>query len=136
MFYTMGQRQGLGIGGRRNTSGEPWYVIGKDIENNILRVAQGVNHPALFSRCLQASKLHWIAGSAPADSFECTARIRHQQPLQDCTVTVLDQQECSVRFSQPQRAITAGQSVVFYRGDECLGGAIIDTVIPERSTDQ
>ena len=135
MFYTIGQRQGLGIGGRSNTSGEPWYVIGKDIENNILRVAQGVNHPALFSQCLQASKCHWIAGTEPAHSFDCTARIRHQQPLQDCTVTVLDRQECSVRFSRPQRAITPGQSVVFYRDDECLGGAIIDTVIPERTTE-
>ena len=136
MFYTIGQRQGLGIGGRSNTTGEPWYVIGKDIENNILHVAQGVNHPASFSQCLQASNLHWIAGMAPAHNFDCTARIRHQQPLQDCTITVHDQQERSVRFSQPQRAITPGQSVVFYRGDECLGGAVIDTVIREKTTDQ
>ncbi len=136
MFYTIGQRQGLGIGGRRNTSGEPWYVIGKDIENNILRVAQGVNHPALFSQGLQASRLHWIAGSAPAHRVDCTARIRHQQPLQDCTLTMLAQQECSVRFSQPQRAITPGQSVVFYRDDECLGGAVIDSVTQEKTTKQ
>jgi tRNA-specific 2-thiouridylase len=132
MFYTIGQRQGLGIGGRRNTSGEPWYVTGKDMDRNILRVAQGVNHPALFSQRLQASELHWIAAEAPAPSFECNARIRHQQPLQDCTVTVLGKQECGVRFRQPQRAITPGQSVVFYTGDECLGGAVIDTVIPDR----
>lgn len=136
MFYTIGQRQGLGIGGRRNTSGEPWYVIGKDIEANILRVAQGVNHPALFGQYIQASGLHWIAGTAPAHSVECTARIRHQQPLQDCTLTVLGQQECSVRFNKPQRAITPGQSVVFYMDDECLGGAVIDKVISERICDR
>jgi tRNA-specific 2-thiouridylase len=130
MFYTIGQRQGMGIGGRRNTTGEPWYVAGKDIGKNILHVAQGVNHPALFSRGLQASNLHWIAGAAPAKSFECSARIRHRQPLQECAVTVSGELECNVRFRQPQRAITAGQSVVFYRGDECLGGAVIDTATP------
>jgi tRNA-specific 2-thiouridylase len=126
MFYTIGQRQGLGIGGRSNASGDPWYVTGKEFENNILRVTQGVNHPALFSRGLQASELHWIAGEAPAKTFECSARIRHQQPLQECALTVLGEQACSVHFIQPQRAVTPGQSVVFYRGDECLGGAVID----------
>jgi len=130
MFYTIGQRQGLRIGGRSNTSGEPWYVAGKDIGNNILRVVQGVNHPSLFSRCLQASELHWIAGVAPAKSFECSARIRHRQPLQKCALTVCSEQKCSVRFRQSQRAVTPGQSVVFYRGDECLGGAVIDAATP------
>jgi tRNA-specific 2-thiouridylase len=126
MFYTIGQRQGLGIGGRQNSSGDPWYVTGKDIGRNILRVAQGVNHPALFSQGLKASGQHWIAGVVPGETFECCARIRHQQPLQDCMVTSSEQQ-CSVRFRNPQRAITPGQSVVFYRGDECLGGAVIET---------
>lgn len=130
MFYTIGQRQGLGIGGRSDTSGEPWYVAGKEIGKNILRVVQGVNHPVLFSRCLQASDLHWIAGVAPAKSFECSARIRHRQPLQECTVTVRTEQQCTVRFRQPQRAVTPGQSVVFYHGDECLGGAVIDAAGP------
>jgi len=130
MFYTIGQRQGLGIGGRSDTSGEPWYVAGKEIGKNILRVVQGVNHPALFSRCLQASDLHWIAGVAPAKSFECRARIRHRQPLQGCTLTVCTEQQCTVRFRQPQRAVTPGQSVVFYNGDECLGGAVIDAAGP------
>ena len=128
MFYTIGQRQGLGIGGRQNSSGDPWYVTGKDIGNNILRVAQGVNHPALYSQGLQASELHWIAGVAPEKTFACSARIRHQQPLQDCRVTVSSEQQCSVRFRSPQRAITPGQSVVFYQEDECLGGAVIETV--------
>ncbi len=126
MFYTIGQRQGLGIGGRSHASGDPWYVTGKDIEHNILRVAQGVNHPALFSECLQASELHWIAGVEPARTFGCSARIRHRQPLQECELTVYNEQQCRVHFKQPQRAITPGQSVVFYRGNECLGGAVID----------
>ncbi|MEN8206187.1 MAG: tRNA 2-thiouridine(34) synthase MnmA [Pseudomonadota bacterium] len=129
MFYTIGQRQGLGIGGRRNSSGDPWYVTGKDMEHNILRVAQGVNHPALFSQGLQAGKCHWIAGVIPGKTFESSARIRHQQPVQDCTVTVSSEQQCSVRFQKPQRAITPGQSVVFYQGDECLGGAVIEAAI-------
>ena len=129
MFYTIGQRQGLGIGGRQNSSGDPWYVTSKDLENNILRVAQGVNHPALFSFGLLASELHWISASAPGETLECCARIRHQQPVQDCTLTVSSAQQCSVRFKQPQRAITPGQSVVFYQDDECLGGAVIDAAI-------
>ena len=130
MFYTIGQRQGLGIGGRRDSSGNPWYVTGKEIGNNILRVVQGVNHPALFSRELQASKCHWIAGAAPGQTFECSARIRHQQPVQECALMVISEQQCSVRFKKPQRAITPGQSVVFYQGEECLGGAVIDAAIP------
>jgi len=134
MFYTIGQRQGLGIGGRNDASGEPWYVAGKDIGKNILRVVQGVDHPALYSRYLQASELHWIAGVAPAKSFECSARIRHRQPLQECTVTVRSERECNVRFRQPQRAVTPGQSVVFYRGDECLGGAVINAAMPGEAT--
>ena len=131
MFYTLGQRQGLGIGGRQDSSADPWYVTGKDIENNILYVAQGVNHPALFSQGLKASECHWIAAAAPETALTCRARIRHRQPLQACTLTVSAGQQCSVRFTKPQRAITPGQSVVFYQGDECLGGAVIDAAISE-----
>jgi len=131
MFYTIGQRQGLGIGGRRNASGEPWYVTGKELDRNILRVAQGVNHPALFSSGLQAASLHWISGVSPAGEFSCSARIRHQQPLQDCSVTVTGPHSCRVLFREPQRAVTPGQSVVFYNGDECLGGAVIDHPVTE-----
>jgi tRNA-specific 2-thiouridylase len=129
MFYTIGQRQGLGIGGRHGGSGEPWYVIDKDMANNILVVAQGVDHPALYKRGLRASRLHWISGQAPSPSFVCTARIRHQQPLQPCTLVSLSGHEGSVEFERPQRAITAGQSVVFYTGDECLGGGIIEAAM-------
>jgi tRNA-specific 2-thiouridylase len=131
MFYTLGQRQGLGIGGRRHASGEPWYVIDKEIESNTLRVAQGVNHPALFKQGLLASQLHWIATQAPDFPYSCTARIRHQQAMQQCTVTpvVGADGQCHVIFETPQRAITPGQSVVFYDNDECLGGGIIEATV-------
>ena len=130
MFYTIGQRQGLGIGGRKSASGEPWYVAGKEIESNILRVVQGVNHPALFKQGLRASQLHWISADPPPASLVCTARIRHQQALQRCTLTLEREKSCSVSFEHPQRAITPGQSVVFYDGDECLGGAVIEEALP------
>jgi tRNA-specific 2-thiouridylase len=129
MFYTIGQRQGLGIGGRRDASGEPWYVAEKDVEQNTLRVVQGSNHPALFRPGLRASQLHWIAGVAPAMPLACTARIRHQQAVQACTVAMAGATEAVVSFVIPQRAITPGQSVVFYQDDECLGGGVIEAPI-------
>ncbi|MGD2112643.1 MAG: tRNA 2-thiouridine(34) synthase MnmA [Gammaproteobacteria bacterium] len=125
MFYTIGQRQGLGIGGRKQGSGEPWYVAGKDMDANVLYVVQGHSHPALFKPGLLASHVHWIAGTSPGAGFACTARIRHQQPVQACRVFSDGTTGCRVEFAQPQRAIAPGQSVVFYAGDECLGGAII-----------
>jgi tRNA-specific 2-thiouridylase len=128
-FYTIGQRQGLGIGGRHGSSGEPWYVIEKDMAHNILVVAQGVDHPALFKHGLRASHLHWISGQAPSPPFVCTARIRHQQPVQACTLMSIAGKDGIVEFAQAQRAITAGQSVVFYSGDECLGGGIIEAAL-------
>ena len=127
MFYTIGQRQGLGIGGRREAAGDPWYVAEKDLANNVLRVVQGVDHPALFRRRLQASQLHWIAGSAPAQRFSVTAQIRHRHQDQPCGVELDGTDECRVTFEQPQRAVTPGQSVVFYDGETCLGGGVIET---------
>lgn len=129
MFYTIGQRQGLGIGGRHGGSGEPWYVIDKDMAHNILVVAQGTEHPALYKRRLQASSLHWISGQAPSPPFVCKARIRHQQPLQDCTLQSITGRHGRVAFAQPQRAIAAGQSVVLYSGEQCLGGGIIEAAL-------
>ena len=129
MFYTIGQRQGLGIGGLRHSTGEPWYVAGKDMAANVLYVVQGVDHPALFKPGLLASQVHWIAGAAPAAGFECTARIRHQQPVQACRVLSNDTAGVRVEFAAAQRAIAPGQSVVFYSGDECLGGAIIEQAL-------
>ena len=130
MFYTIGQRQGLGIGGRKDAAAEPWYVAGKDMKHNILRVVQGVDHPALFSQRLQASQLHWITGSAPAGSFSVAAKIRHLQADQACSVALQADDRCIVDFAEPQRAVTPGQSVVFYDNDVCLGGGIIETAIP------
>jgi tRNA-uridine 2-sulfurtransferase len=128
MFHTIGQRQGLGIGGRKASSGEPWYVADKDPLHNILRVVQGVDHPALFHRRLRASRLHWIAGFPPSLPLSCTARIRYRQPDQDCLLTPAPDGGI-VEFRGPQRAVTPGQSVVFYDGEVCLGGGIIETAI-------
>jgi tRNA-specific 2-thiouridylase len=125
MFYTPGQRSGLHIGGRAEGSGEAWYVVGKDVAANVVYVDQGHDNPLLRSQSLAASDAHWIAGAAPAAAFECAAMTRYRQPPQACRVTV-DGLCCSVEFEAPQRAVAPGQSVVFYRGDECLGGAVID----------
>ena len=127
MFYTIGQRQGLGIGGRQQASGEPWYVADKDIENNIVYVVQGGSHPALFRQGLEASQLHWIDDAPPPSRLACHARIRHQQPLQACLLETRDDGHCKATFDAPQRAVAPGQSVVFYAGEVCLGGAVIET---------
>ncbi len=124
MYYTIGQRQGLGIDGQANHSTNPWFVVEKDLEHNVLRVTQGHDHPALMRNQLTAEQLHWTSGRAPTESFRCKARCRHRQPLQDCMVSLTDG-HAQVRFEQPQRALTPGQSVVFYRDDICLGGGII-----------
>lgn len=126
MYYTLGQRQGLNIGGRRGASPEPWYALQKDLERNVLVVGQGHDHPLLFHNTLEAGQLDWCAGNAPAEQFACAAKTRYRQPDQGCTVELLDGGRCRVVFDQPQRAITPGQSVVFYRGEECLGGGIIE----------
>jgi tRNA-specific 2-thiouridylase len=129
MFHTIGQREGLGIGGRKGSAGEPWYVAGKDPGRNILRVVQGLNHPALFSRRLRAGRLHWIAGSAPVLPLTCTARIRYRQPDRPCRVIRGPEDSGIVEFSEPQRAVTPGQAVVFYDGEVCLGGGTIEAAI-------
>lgn len=128
-FYTIGQRQGLGIGGRRDSSGEPWYVAGKDLQQNILFVVQGVNHPALYYPALHASALHWIQAAEPQQPLRCCARIRHLQALQDCQLLPLKGGRCNVHFDTQQRAVAPGQSVVFYQGEECLGGAVIEQAL-------
>lgn len=125
MYYTLGQRQGLGIGGRKDSTGEPWFVVGKELENNVLLVAQG-EHPLLYSDDLEASKLHWTTGIAPKAPFRCAAKTRYRQPDQPCTITKLADGRCYVEFDEPQRAVTPGQSVVFYKDDECLGGGVIE----------
>jgi len=126
MYYTLGQRKGLGIGGRQDANEEPWFVVEKDIKNNRLIVAQGHSHPLLLKDGLIASQLHWVAGRPPTLPLNCKARIRHRQPLQACVVGALDDGQCKVTFEQQQRAVTPGQSIVFYLDDECLGGGIIE----------
>jgi len=131
MFYTLGQRQGLGIGGRTGSSGDPWYVARKDIEHNELVVVQGHNHPLLYRRALHAEQLHWTHEQAPQTPMECTARTRYRQKAQNCRIEHISAGAARVIFDQPQRAVTPGQAVVFYLPDECLGGGTItDTFNP------
>jgi tRNA-specific 2-thiouridylase len=125
MYYTLGQRHGLGIGGVAEAPDEPWYVVGKDLDRNILTVAQGHDNPLLYRSRLCARQLHWVSGRPPATPLRCMARCRHRQPLQPCTAT-LDHDALQVVFDQPQRALTPGQSVVLYDGQACLGGGTIE----------
>ena len=125
MYYTLGQRKGLGIGGLKDAAEIPWFVVGKDLDNNRLIVAQGHDHPLLFKHTLQATQLHWIAGTEPKLPLRCLSRFRHRQPLQHCEISSIGADRCLVRFEQRQRAITPGQSVVFYLDDDCLGGGVI-----------
>lgn len=127
MYHTMGQRQGLGIGGMKTHGDEPWYVVGKDLADNVLLVAQGKNHPALFADRLEAEQVHWIE-PPPADR-PLTAKIRYRQPDQAVRIEQ-DGDRLIATFEAPQRAITPGQSVVFYDGPICLGGAVITRALP------
>jgi tRNA-specific 2-thiouridylase len=125
MYHTMGQRQGLGIGGLAGRGDAPWYVVEKDLDNNVLLVAQGNDHPALFKSTLYASEIHWISGVVPALPLTCMAKTRYRQPDQACMINI-HSSGFVVSFEQPQRAITPGQSVVFYQEDLCLGGGVIE----------
>jgi tRNA-specific 2-thiouridylase len=125
MYHTIGQRQGLGIGGVRGAGAAPGVVGKKDLERNVLVVVQGGDHPLLFSGSLTARQSHWINGAPPATEFRCTAKTRYRQADQDCLVKV-DGDQLTVVFDGPQRAVTPGQSVVFYRDEVCLGGAVIE----------
>ena len=127
MYYTIGQRQGLGIGGGGKTN-DPWFVIGKDLSTNTLYVGQGFHHPNLYSDSLTATDIQFTNDLPKEQTFECTAKFRYRQ--QDTKVkVVLDEKDptrATVIFDEPVRAITPGQAVVFYNGEECLGGGIID----------
>lgn len=126
MYYTLGQRKGLQIGGLRQSTGEPWYVIGKDVKTNQLIVGQGHNHPLLFSQNVTANQLSWVSGETPELPYRCTAKTRYRQTDQPCTITEINQDGYQIVFDQPQRAVTPGQSIVFYDGAACLGGGIIE----------
>ncbi|CAM4368048.1 tRNA 2-thiouridine(34) synthase MnmA [Paenibacillus tarimensis] len=126
MYYTLGQRQGLGIGG--SGTGEPWFVADKNLERNELIVVQGENHPVLYSEGLTAAGVNWIAPSKPEGSFRCTAKFRYRQPDQGVKVSISGDGTAEVIFDKPQKAVTPGQAVVFYDGEICLGGGTIDRV--------
>ncbi len=126
MYYTMGQRQGLGIGGTANTSNNPWYVVEKDLNHNVLIVVQGENHPSLFKTELVCSELHFIEETPPIFPLECAAKTRYRQLDAYCVVHQLEDQSYRIVFKEPQRAITPGQSIVLYQGEVCLGGGIIN----------
>lgn len=127
MYYTLGQRHGLGIGG----AGEPWFVVGKDLENNDLLVGQGFHHDALYSNALTAIDVNWMTPSDLPETFTCTAKFRYRQPDTEVTVHRNAEGKVEVVFAEPVRAITPGQAVVFYDGMECLGGGTIDEVFKE-----
>lgn len=127
MYYTLGQRQGLKIGGQKNYSDEAWYVAEKDLTKNILYVVQGNQHTALYQSKVVFADINWINKTPENTPFSCTARTRYRQPDTACQITELDQHGGTVIFEQPQWAVTPGQSIVFYQGDECLGGGIIQS---------
>lgn len=124
MYYTIGQRHGLGIGG----SGEPWFAIGKDLKRNVLYVGQGFHHEKLYSDGIIAEKVSWVSNQPKPAEFECTAKFRYRQEDHKVTVRILEDEQVQVRFHEPIRAVTPGQSAVFYQGAECLGGGTIDQV--------
>ncbi len=124
MYHTLGQRQGLGIGGLPNHPDAPWYVAGKDLQRNVLIAVQGKNHPLLFSDWLTTSDIYWV-NAAPELPLRCSAKVRYRQDDQSCTL-FRDEQGYRVEFDQPQRAVTPGQSLVLYDGDVCLGGGVIE----------
>jgi len=126
MYHTIGQRQGLGIGGSAHHDEAPWYVVDKDLPRNVLVVAQGNDHPALFSPALVTRQVYWVSGEVPPLPLTCNARIRYRQADQACTLSRRSDGSYHVNFESAQRAITPGQSVVFYAGERCLGGGVIE----------
>lgn len=129
-FYTLGQRQGLGIGGLKGHQGGAWYVAAKDASRNVLIVVPDHDHPLLLSSALDASQLSWVGGHKPDDRFRCLVKTRYRQPDQEALAHCLPNGLLRIEFDQPQRAVTPGQSVVLYDGDRCLGGGIIERSHP------
>ncbi len=137
MYYTLGQRQGLGIGGRRDAGDEPWYVAAKDLDENVLIVVQG-DHPLRYSDALEATDCSWIGNQPDAlrdgRPLSCNAKIRYRQDDQECTVVQSDPERIVVTFGAAQTAVAPGQFVVFYQGEHCLGGAVIDRAFSANDT--
>ena len=130
MYHTLGQRKGLGIGGMKESNDDPWYVVDKDVANNRLIVAQGADHPRLMSVGLIAQQLHWVDRQALREPLQCVVKTRYRQEDIPCLITPLDDDRIEVRFEQPVAAVTPGQSAVFYLGEVCLGGGIIEQRLP------
>src|SRR5574344_691743 len=130
MYATIGQRKGLNIGGTKDGNGKPWYVVEKDVKNNELVVAEGNDDKELYSNGLYAIQESWII-DCPTLPFECTCKIRYRQPDQECTIYRDGENGLRVMFKNPVAAVAPGQSVVFYKDRDCLGGAIIDKHIKE-----
>jgi tRNA-specific 2-thiouridylase len=128
MYHTLGQRQGLRIGGVKGFPEAPWYVLHKDLENNVLYAGQEHEHPWMMSDTLIAGQLAWVSGEAPEVGRALTAKVRYRQPDQPMQVAEIDGERMKVSFERPQRAVTPGQSIVLYDGDVCLGGGIIETM--------
>ncbi len=129
MYYTIGQRHGLGIGGSSGEQEhEPWFVVGKDLDRNVLLVEQGFHHESLYSTSLNAIKVNWIADQKPVGKFTCTAKFRYRQNDSKVTIQFLNEDSVIVEFAEPVRANTPGQAVVFYDGEICLGGGTIDEI--------
>ncbi|EZQ20138.1 tRNA 2-thiouridine(34) synthase MnmA [Pseudomonas sp. G11-1] len=129
MYHTIGQRQGLGIGGLQGASDDPWYVLRKDLERNVLVVGQGNEHPWLFSSALACSNIYWVNPLDITEPMRLTAKVRYRQPDQACTLE-RTADGYLIRFDEPQRAVTPGQSIVLYQDDVCLGGGVIEQATP------
>ncbi|MCU4674555.1 tRNA 2-thiouridine(34) synthase MnmA [Catenovulum sp. 2E275] len=129
MYHTLGQRKGLGIGGLKDAGEAPWYTVDKDLQRNVLVVAQGNKHPRLFSNGMIVNQAHWVDRKGPQGEYSCTVKTRYRQTDVSCTITQIDDENYQVMFNEPVAAVTPGQSAVFYSGETCLGGAIIDQLI-------
>lgn len=127
MFYTVGQRSGLGLGGQRGGSGSAWYVAHKVLATNELVVVQGAHHPALYHRALQTARMHWISGQAPGDDFEAEVQVRHRQAAVACQVRMDEAGRARVVLARPERGIAPGQYAALYADQECLGGGVIES---------
>ncbi len=131
MYYTLGQRQGLGIGGRKDSKDGAWYVIGKNMDRNELVVAQGHDHPKLYYNTLYASQIYWVRGEYQQSETSFTAKVRYRQQDVPCNIQILEDNKLRVHFDNAVRAITPGQAVVLYQNETCLGGATIDSICNE-----
>ena len=129
MYHTLGQRKGLMIGGMKEFGDDPWYVVDKDMARNVLIVGQGADHPRLFSKGLVANQLHWVDRVGPTGAIKCSVKTRYRQEDIPCSLTLDSDGSARVIFDQPQKAVTPGQSAVFYLNEVCLGGGIIESYI-------